>query len=112
MTQAQGGFGVDRDALMAAIKKLEDIRDRAEQLGQEALSMEPGELTAKDVSTLRARQMFQKRMTGGDGSLQSSADAIYTKLQEKIDAYRAVLGEYARADDNAAVDGQRLEGQA
>ncbi|MDR7301867.1 hypothetical protein [Haloactinomyces albus] len=111
MTQAQGGFGVDRDALMKAIQELEDARDEAYQLAESATTISPGELTAKDVSTLRARQMFQERMTGDEKSLHAMADTIRKRLNEKIQAYKASLDEYHRADDNAAVDGQRLEGQ-
>ncbi|RCW44672.1 hypothetical protein DFQ14_104262 [Halopolyspora algeriensis] len=102
-------FGVDTDALRKAIKELEKARDQATKLEQDAGGISPGELTAQDAHTQKARQMFQDRMTGGEGSLRSSASHIARKLQEKIDAYNATLEEYGRAEDNATADAQHIE---
>lgn len=107
-----GQFGVDPDALRKAVKKLEDARDKARQMTRDATFIEPGELTAKDRYTEQARQLFQKRMNGGEGSLVSSATAIADKLQEKIDAYNETLAEYGRAEDNATADAQQVERQS
>ncbi|SDR03397.1 hypothetical protein [Actinopolyspora saharensis] len=97
----QGGFQVDKEGLSKAIEQLEDARDKADQLAREALQFEPGELTAEDQNTKEARELFRKRLVGTDTSLQSAADDIAKQLQEKIDSYKAVLGEYEKAEDNA-----------
>ncbi|MDP9643265.1 hypothetical protein J2S53_003210 [Actinopolyspora lacussalsi] len=100
---AGDGFVVDEDGLRKAVDKLEKIRDKARQLADEAGDMEPGELVAGDQNTEEARELFRKRLTGSDSSLRSAANDIFIKLQERIDVYRAALGEYGRAEDNASV---------
>ncbi|SFT71158.1 hypothetical protein SAMN04487904_106116 [Actinopolyspora lacussalsi subsp. righensis] len=99
----QNGFGVDHEKLREAIKELEVARDEAFDLSRQVLSSTPGELTAYDDTTQQARSVFEMRMNGSEGSLRSAAVAIQDKIQEKIDAYYAVLGEYDKADDNASV---------
>lgn len=107
----QGQLGVDRDRLENAVKKLEAIRDDAFGLARGADAVTPGELTAQDVTTHFARQWFQKRINGDEDSMQAYAMKIRDGLQQRIDAYRATLDEYARAEDNATADNTRLQGE-
>ncbi|ASU80521.1 hypothetical protein CDG81_22100 [Actinopolyspora erythraea] len=100
---SQDGFGVDYDKLREAIKELIAARDEAGYLEQQAGVITPGELTAMDGTTERAREAFQQRMTGDEGSLRSAARDIRKILQEKIEAYNAVLNEYGLAEENASV---------
>lgn len=97
----QGGFQVDKESLSKAIGQLEDARDKADRLSQEMGNAAPGELTAKDETTGQARDVFEQRINGPERSLRGAAHDIYLKLQEKIDSYKAVLGEYDKAEDNA-----------
>lgn len=97
----QGGFQVDKEGLRKAIKQLEDAQGKADQLADEANDMAPGELTAKDDTTGQARGVFARRINGQEGSLWSAAKDVSQKLQEKIDSYKAVLGEYDKAEGNA-----------
>lgn len=107
-----GQFGVDPDALRKAVKKLEDARDKADQLARQSNQITPGELTAKDRYTEQARKLFTDRVSGPDGSLRSAANDMVKKLQEKIDAYNQTLAEYGRAEDNATADAQQVERQS
>ncbi|WP_146134789.1 hypothetical protein [Actinopolyspora mortivallis] len=106
---AQDGFEVDKAKLWEALNELKGARDEAESLARESLTIVPGELTAKDQTTDQAREFFQKRMVDSDGSLWRSAKDIYEKIQEKIDAYEAVLGEYGESDYNADVGSRNIE---
>ncbi|MBQ6640397.1 MAG: hypothetical protein IJH84_05085 [Saccharopolyspora sp.] len=106
------GFRIDPEALEGAIKELEDARDRARAAAHKAMSVKPGELTAKDSTTETARQKFIERASGDSASLRASADAVKDRLTEKIEAYRATLEEYRRAEDNATVDSDRINRQA
>ncbi|SDP81337.1 hypothetical protein SAMN04487905_109198 [Actinopolyspora xinjiangensis] len=100
---SQDGFGVDYDKLREAIKELITARDEALDLEQQTQNISPGELTAMDGTTERAREAFQQRITGDEGSLHSAARDIREKLEEKIEAYNAVLREYGVAEENASV---------
>ncbi|NHD19453.1 MULTISPECIES: hypothetical protein [unclassified Actinopolyspora] len=108
----QGGFQVDKEGLSKAIEQLEDARDKAQQLAREANNMVPGELTAKDETTGQAREVFKQRISGPEGSLWFAASDIGKKLQEKIDSYKAVLGEYEKAEDNADAATRNTERQS
>lgn len=94
---------VDYDKLRGAIKDLIAARDEALDLEQQSQHINPGELTAFDDTTDKAREAFQQRMTGDEGSLRSAARDIHKILQEKIEAYNAVLAEYGLAEENASV---------
>ncbi|SDP96172.1 hypothetical protein SAMN04487905_11954 [Actinopolyspora xinjiangensis] len=100
---SQDGFGVDYEKLQAAVKDLEAARDEADQLATSSSFIGPDELTAKDDITDSARQAFQARMSGSEGSLVSAANDIRLKLDKKIEAYKEVLREYGLAEDNASV---------
>lgn len=102
------GFDIDPVALENAIKKLEGPRDKADQIARSAQDLESGELSAKDPVTKEARKKFNDLASGSGGSLRSSAQAVRDKLTEKIDAYRATLEEYRRAEDAATVDADRV----
>ena len=106
------GFRIDPEALEGAIKELEDARDRAAEAVRKAEGVKPGELTAKDSTTQQARQLFVDRANGNSASLRASADAVRNTLTEKINAYRASLEEYRRAEGNATVDASRINRQA
>ncbi|WP_438388498.1 hypothetical protein [Actinopolyspora saharensis] len=108
----QGGFQVDKEGLSKAIEQLEDARDKARKLSDEAGQMAPGELTAKDKTTGQARDVFRQRLSGPESSLRTAADDIFTKLQEKIDSYKAVLGEYEKAEDSADAATRSTERQS
>ncbi|NYH80824.1 hypothetical protein FHR84_004192 [Actinopolyspora biskrensis] len=97
----QDGFAVDKEGLSKAIGQLEDTRDKAAKLSREMGNAAPGELTAKDETTGQAREVFEQRINGPEGSLTSAANDIRERLQGKIDSYKAVLGEYDKAEDNA-----------
>ncbi|SDJ86461.1 hypothetical protein SAMN04487820_102426 [Actinopolyspora mzabensis] len=105
----QDGFGVDYDKLREARKDLEAAREEARELERKAQSTDPGELTALDNTTDEARKAFQQRITGEEGSVRSAARDIRKILEEKIEAYDAVLAEYGLADDNASVAQRDIE---
>ncbi|KAA5831099.1 hypothetical protein ABT337_20340 [Saccharopolyspora hirsuta] len=106
------GFRVDPKALELAITKLEEVRDDADSLLQQAVNVKPGELTAQDSYTTKARQAIQERATGNAGSLTMAVKELRGKLNEKIDAYKATLEEYRRNDDAAATDANRIQREA
>ncbi|MGI8307613.1 hypothetical protein [Saccharopolyspora hattusasensis] len=106
------GYGVDPNALESAIKKLEDIRDQAQALLISAETVTPGELTANDGYTNKARQAIQERATGDQGSLRMASSELYDKLGEKIEAYKATLEEYRRNDVASAADVSRVQREA
>ncbi|GGI74924.1 hypothetical protein GCM10011581_09900 [Saccharopolyspora subtropica] len=106
------GYGVDPDALESAIKKLEEIRKNIEALMKQAGEVTPGELTANDAYTNKARKAIQDRATGEHGSLRVATRELSAKLTEKIDAYKATLEEYRRNDDAAAAGVSRLRDEA
>ncbi|SDP97500.1 hypothetical protein SAMN04487905_1331 [Actinopolyspora xinjiangensis] len=99
----QDGFGVDYDKLKAVIEDLRKARDEAKDLADESESIGPDELTAYDDTTESAREAFRKRMNAPEGSLRAAADDIRVRLNEKIDAYEALLREYGLAEENASV---------
>ncbi|TDC94744.1 hypothetical protein E1161_06725 [Saccharopolyspora aridisoli] len=96
------GFVVDAAGLQSAIKRLEKIRDDALAMVDSAARVEPGELTAKDTYTNKARLAITERAAGETGSLRMTAHDLTKKLQEKIDAYNAVLAEYQAADEHGS----------
>lgn len=106
------GFRIDPEALEGAIRELEAARDRAAEAADKAVSVKPGELTAKDSTTQMARQQFTERANGDSASLRAAARATSDKINEKIEAYRATLEEYRRAEDNATVDAGQINRQA
>ncbi|WP_017972600.1 hypothetical protein [Actinopolyspora halophila] len=108
----QGGFQVDKEGLRKAIGQLEDARDKAERLAQEIGNALPGELTAKDGTTGQARAVFRKRINAPEGSLWFAANDMRKKVQDKIDSYKAVLGEYDKAEDNADAATRNTERQS
>ncbi|GAB3555992.1 hypothetical protein J2S53_003308 [Actinopolyspora lacussalsi] len=108
----QDGFGVDHEKLKAAVEDLRKARDDAKDLAKESQSIEPGELTAYDDTTGKAREAFQSRMSGPEGSLRAAAEKIENKLNEKIAAYDALLREYGLAEDNASVAQRDAERQS
>ena len=103
------GYVVDPAGLESAIKKLEAVRDDAESLRRQAAQVTPGELTAQDAYTTKARQALQDRATGETGSLTTTVGQLRTKLTEKIDAYQAALDEYRRNDEAAAAETRRAK---
>ncbi|QIZ34125.1 hypothetical protein [Saccharopolyspora sp. ASAGF58] len=103
------GYGVDPEALQAAIDKLKGARERVEAIVRRAAKVSPGELTANDTYTNNARQTFQDRATGDKGSLRIAADELNDKLGAKIAAYEATIREYQRNDDTAASDASRVQ---
>ncbi|MEU6131637.1 hypothetical protein ABZ805_20890 [Saccharopolyspora sp. NPDC047091] len=103
------GFRIDPEALEAAIRELEDARERAAGLVNAAHSATPGELTAKDSVTAEARELFRDRAGGAEFSLQAAAEEVTQKLTAKIESYRATLDEYRLADDNASVDADKID---
>ncbi|SDK28531.1 hypothetical protein SAMN04487820_106141 [Actinopolyspora mzabensis] len=109
---SQNGFSVDHDKLKASIADLRKAREEAADLMTQSESIEPGELTAYDDTTGKAREAFQKRMSGVDGSLRAAAEDIRDKLDEKIAAYEALLREYGIAEDNASVAQRDTERQS
>ncbi|MGJ7909126.1 hypothetical protein ACOQFL_21915 [Actinopolyspora sp. H202] len=108
----QDGFGVDYEKLRAAVEELRKARDEAKNISDQSESIEPGELTAYDDTTGSAREVFQKRMNGPEGSLRAAAEDIRKKLDEKIVAYEALLREYGLAEDNASVAQRDTERQS
>ena len=102
------GYSVDPEALEGAIKDLEDIQQDLVSLFRQVDDVKPGELTANDDVTNKARQIIQDRATGEHGSLRKSANELIENLDSKIVAYRETLAEYKRADDAAAADVNRL----
>ncbi|KGI83035.1 hypothetical protein IL38_01355 [Actinopolyspora erythraea] len=109
---SQDGFGVDYDKLKAVIEDLRKARDEAKDLADESESIGPDELTAYDDTTESAREAFRKRMNAPEGSLRAAADDIRVRLNEKIDAYEALLREYGLAEENASVAQQDAERQS
>ncbi|WP_344134377.1 hypothetical protein [Saccharopolyspora halophila] len=103
------GYVVDPAGLENAIKKLEGIRDDADTLHQQAAEVKPGELTAQDTYTAKARQAIQDRATADSGSLSMTVGELRTKLTEKIDAYKSALEEYRRNDEAAAAEARRTQ---
>ncbi|MBE9376515.1 hypothetical protein IQ251_18855 [Saccharopolyspora sp. HNM0983] len=102
------GYNVDPEALEGAIKELEDIQDDLVSLLRQVDDVKPGELTANDDVTNKARQIIQDRATGEQGSLRTSTNELIEKLRDKIASYKETLAEYKRADDAAAADVDRL----
>ncbi|MGJ7908996.1 hypothetical protein ACOQFL_21245 [Actinopolyspora sp. H202] len=100
---SQDGFSVDHDKLKASIADLRTAREEAADLARNSRTIDPGELTAYDDTTGKAREAFQKRMSAPEGSLRAAAEDIRDKLDEKIAAYEALLREYGIAEDNASV---------
>ncbi|SDP76822.1 hypothetical protein SAMN04487905_108225 [Actinopolyspora xinjiangensis] len=100
---SQDGFSVDHDKLKAAVEDLRQAREEAAELAESSTTIGPGELTAYDDTTGKAREAFQKRMSDPEGSLRAAAVDIRDKLDEKIAAYEALLREYGLADDNASL---------
>ncbi|MFC7340693.1 hypothetical protein [Saccharopolyspora griseoalba] len=103
------GYVVDPAGLESAIKKLEAVRDDADSLRRQAGMVKPGELTAQDAYTSKAREAIQERATGETGSLTMIVGQLRAKLTEKIDAYQAALDEYRRNDEAAAAENRRAK---
>ncbi|GAA0505762.1 hypothetical protein GCM10011581_32130 [Saccharopolyspora subtropica] len=106
------GYGIDPDALESAIKKLEEIRDNVDALMEQAVTVTPGELTANDAYTNKARKAIKDRATGDHGSLRIATRELSAKLTEKINAYKATLDEYRRNDDAAGASVSRVRHEA
>ncbi|GAA4619191.1 hypothetical protein [Saccharopolyspora hordei] len=106
------GYRVDPGALESAIKKLEELRNRAERLVRQAAQVKPGELTANDNYTNQARMAIQERATGEHGSLRVVSQELMKKLEEKINAYNETLREYRDLDEASAVAVNRINAQA
>ncbi|QGK68238.1 hypothetical protein GIY23_00385 [Allosaccharopolyspora coralli] len=107
------GFGLDPDALEAAIKRLEDARSELQSLVRQATLVEPHELVAQDETTKRAYKAFVDQASGDQpGSLRSNAFAIRDELDAKIKQYQASLEEYRRAEDSATIDAGRVNREA
>ncbi|WP_019855530.1 hypothetical protein [Actinopolyspora mortivallis] len=103
------GFVVDGDLVQQGLEELRQARDEAWDLWVETVAIEPGELTAEDRNTQGAREVFQQRMTTGEGSVRSAAGEIRLLLDERIQAYEEALGEYGRAEDTAEAEQSRRE---
>lgn len=106
------GYVVDPAGLENAIKKLEGARDDAGKLVTQASQVKPGELTADDAYTNRARLAIQERAVGEHGSLRFAARELEQKLDEKIESYKAVLREYQQTDEAAADNAGRIDPRA
>ncbi|GAB3560464.1 hypothetical protein J2S53_003367 [Actinopolyspora lacussalsi] len=109
---SQDGFSVDQDKLKASIADLRKARDEATEIANNSTTIAPGELTAYDDTTGKAREAFQKRMSDPEGSLRAAAEDIRNKLDEKIAAFEALLREYGIAEDNASVAQRDTERQS
>lgn len=106
------GYSVDPEALESAIKELRDVHDDIRSVLQQADSVSPGELTAQDPYTKRARQIIQDRATGSQGSLRMAAEELQENLENKITAYQETLDEYRRNEEQAEADVGRLDERA
>ncbi|GAB2731917.1 hypothetical protein GCM10027174_00350 [Salinifilum aidingensis] len=95
------GYGVDPEALRGAINKLKQTRSRVDTLREDAESLEPGELTAKDNATQLAYKEMKKRAVGEENSLSSHSERLTEKLEAKIQAYEETLKEYEQRDREA-----------
>ncbi|SFS34320.1 hypothetical protein [Saccharopolyspora flava] len=106
------GFVVDPAGLRGAISQLKGIKNDVDSLLAQAREVKPGELTADDTYTGRARKAIQDRATAESGSLSMITAQLRAKLDEKISAYQAVLDEYERNDDIAADSVNRVRREA
>lgn len=104
-----GQFSVDIPRLQAAVKKLEDARVQLDNLVGGSSRLKVGELTAGDGITRYAVEELQKRAVGPQGSLQIASQQLADVLNHKIDAYKASIAEYQRAEEHSTLDHRHID---
>jgi hypothetical protein len=103
------GYKLDPEALEKAIKDLEDIYFRVQNLTRKAAA-QPGELTAQDPHTRKAYDEFKKKSADDQESLFATCEDISKKLRDKITTYKEALKEYKASEEAATIDTNKIRG--